>query len=92
MRGGFESRGGQKPVTTGIWMWSDIFTHNFEHGDKVAIILLDTQGIFDNESTMKDCVTIFAISIMLSWVQLFNVMQDIQENYLQNLELFAQYG
>lgn len=89
---GFKFRGGQKPETTGIWMWSEIFTHDYADGEKVAIILLDTQGIFDNESTMKDCTAIFSISMMMSSVQCYNIMQKVQENDLQNLHLFTEYG
>lgn len=90
---GFEFRGGQRPATLGIWMWSEIFTHDdHTNGKRIAIILLDTQGIFDNESTLKDCTTIFSISMMMSSVQCFNVMQKIQENDLQNLHLFTEYG
>lgn len=89
---GFKSRGGRKPETTGIWMWSEIFTHDFENGEKVAIILLDTQGIFDNQSSMKSCTATFAISMMLASVQCYNVSQNIQEDDLQHLELFTEYG
>lgn len=73
-------------------MWSEIFTHDFVNGDKVAIILLDTQGIFDSRSSTKDCTATFAISMMLSSVQCYNVMQNIQEDDLQHLELFTEYG
>lgn len=73
-------------------MWSEIFTYDYENGKKVAIILLDTQGIFDDESTTKDCTATFAISMMLSSIQCYNVMQNIQEDDLQHLELFTEYG
>lgn len=89
---GFKFSGGEKPQTTGIWMWDEVFTHDFENGDKVAIILLDTQGIFDHNSSMKDCTTIFTISMMLSSVQCYNVMQNIQEDDLQHLNFFTEYG
>lgn len=89
---GFKSRGGRKPETTGIWMWSEIFTHDYENGEKVAIILLDTQGIFDNQSSMKECTATFAISMMLASVQCYNISQIIQEDDLQHLELFTEYG
>lgn len=73
-------------------MWSDIFTHDYENSEKVAIILLDSQGIFDDKSTTKDCTAIFAISMMLSSVQCYNLMQNIQEDDLQHLEMFTEYG
>lgn len=89
---GFKWRGGQKPETTGIWMWSEIFTHVYENGDKVAIVLVDTQGIFDTRSNLKDSTTIFALSMLLSSVQCYNVMGNIQEDHLHNLDLFTEYG
>lgn len=89
---GFKWRGGRNPETMGIWMWSEIFTHDFENGEKVAIILLDTQGIYDSRSTEHDCRTIFALSLMLSSVQCFNLMDIIREDDLQHLERFVDYG
>lgn len=73
-------------------MWSEIFTHDFQNGDKVAIILLDTQGMFDDKTSLKTCSSIFALSMMLSSVQCYNVMRNIQEDHLQHLELFTEYG
>lgn len=90
---GFHFRGGQDADTQGILMWSEIFTHDDRtDGKRIAIILLDTQGIFDNESTLKDCTVIFSISIMMSSVQCYNIMQKVQENDLQSLHLFTEYG
>lgn len=73
-------------------MWSDIFLHDYANGRKVAIILLDTQGTFDSHSTVKDCATVFALSTMLSSVQIYNLSQNIQEDDLQHLQLFTEYG
>lgn len=89
---GFSWRGGSDRVTTGIYMWSDIFLHDYADGRKVAIILLDTQGTFDSQSTVKDCATVFALSTMLSSVQIYNLSQNIQEDDLQHLQLFTEYG
>lgn len=89
---GFKSRGGRKPETTGIWIWSEIFTHDYENGEKVAIVLFDTQGIFDSKSSVHDCTTVFALSVMLSSVQCYNLMHNIQEDDLQHLQLFTEYG
>lgn len=73
-------------------MWSEIFTHDYDNGEKIAIILLDTQGVFDDKSSVKDCTMIFAMSTLLSSIQCFNLMQNIKEDDLQNLELFTEYG
>lgn len=89
---GFKSRSGRERETTGIWIWSEIFTHDFENGDKVAIILMDTQGIFDSRSSVQDCTTIFALSMLLSSIQCYNVKENIREDHLQHLQLFTEYG
>lgn len=73
-------------------MWGEVFTHDFNDGHKVAIILVDTQGIFDSKTTPKASTTIFALTMMMSSVQCYNIMHNIQEDNLQHLELFAQYG
>lgn len=89
---GFEWHGGSTRVTTGILMWSDVFTYDYENGEKIAIILMDTQGVFDNGSTVASCTKIFAMSTLLSSVQCFNLFNNIQEDDLQHLNLFAEYG
>ncbi|KAJ6636400.1 Atlastin [Pseudolycoriella hygida] len=89
---GFSWRGGRHPDTIGIWIWSEIFTYDPPNDDGIAIILMDTQGIFDNQSSMKDCISTFAISMLLSSVQCYNIMRCIQEDDLQYLQLFMEYA
>ena len=48
---------------------------------------MDTQGAFDSESTVRDCATIFALSTMISSIQVFNLLQNIQEDDLQHLQV-----
>ncbi|KAF6026044.1 atl [Bugula neritina] len=90
--GGFSWRGGAERETTGILMWSEPFLMRTEGGEEVAVLLLDTQGAFDNKSTVKECATIFALSTMLSSIQVYNLHSNIQENDLQHLQLFTEYG
>ncbi|XP_036619097.1 atlastin-3 isoform X2 [Trichosurus vulpecula] len=89
---GFSWRGGSDPETTGIQIWSEIFIVEKPNGKKVAVILMDTQGAFDSQSTVKDCATIFALSTMTSSIQIYNLSQNIQEDDLQQLQLFTEYG
>lgn len=89
---GFSWRGGSDPETTGIQIWSEVFTVKKPCGKKVAVVLMDTQGAFDSQSTVKDCATIFALSTMTSSVQIYNLSQNIQEDDLQQLQLFTEYG
>ncbi|XP_028982914.1 atlastin-2 isoform X2 [Betta splendens] len=89
---GFTWRGGCERETTGIQMWNEVFVVDKPDGSKVAVILVDTQGAFDSQSTIKDCATVFALSTMTSSVQVYNLSQNIQEDDLQHLQLFTEYG
>lgn len=73
-------------------MWSKVFPSTLPSGEKIAVILMDTQGAFDSQSTVRDCATVFALSTMLSSVQIYNLSQNIQEDDLQHLQLFTEYG
>lgn len=88
---GFPWRGGSERDTTGILLWSEPFLVQTSNGE-VAVILMDTQGAFDSQSTVRDCATVFALSTMVSSVQVYNLSQNIQENDLQHLQLFTEYG
>uniref|UniRef100_A0A8C7V3Z5 Atlastin 3 n=1 Tax=Oncorhynchus mykiss TaxID=8022 RepID=A0A8C7V3Z5_ONCMY len=84
---GFKWRGGSEPETTGIQLWSEVFLVEKSDGTEVAVLLMDTQGAFDNQSTVKDCATIFALSTMTSSIQIYNLSQNIQEDDLQQLQV-----
>jgi atlastin len=53
---------------------------------------MDTQGSFDNESSMNQCATIFALSTLISSVQVYNLSHLVHEPDLTNLQLFTEYG
>ncbi|XP_072907603.1 atlastin-2 isoform X2 [Hemitrygon akajei] len=89
---GFTWRGGCERETTGIQLWSEVFVINKSDGKQVAVLLMDTQGAFDSQSTIRDCATVFALSTMTSSVQVYNLTQNIQEDDLQHLQLFTEYG
>ncbi|KAL4612860.1 atlastin-2-like isoform X3 [Arapaima gigas] len=85
---GFTWRGGCERETTGIQVWSEVFVVDKPDGSKVAVLLVDTQGAFDSQSTIKDCATVFALSTMTSSVQ----VSTCHNNLLTKMELFTEYG
>jgi atlastin len=89
---GFHWRGGMERDTTGILMWDEIFLVETPSGREVAVALVDTQGSFDKNSTVRDCATIFALSLMTSSVLVYNLFNNIQEDDLQHLHYFTEYG
>lgn len=89
---GFKFENNPDSVTSGIHIWSEIFLHDFEDGRKVVILLIDTQGASARGSTLTDDRSIFSLGALLSSVQIYNLCQNIQEDNLQLLALFAAYG
>lgn len=89
----FAWRGGYERQTTGIWMWSEPFIlKNFETNEQYAVLLMDTQGMFDNQTTMTLTAQIFGLSTLVSSFQIYNVEKRIGEDNLQHLALFSEYG
>lgn len=89
---GFEWRPGSTRNTVGILLWNEVFVMTKPGGEKVAVLLMDTQGTFDTETTLKDNTTIFSMSMLTSSVQVYNLMNNIKEDDLQHLQFFAEYG
>jgi atlastin len=89
----FAWRGGRERNTTGIWMWSRAFIRKCpKTGDDMAILLLDTQGMFDSNTAQMLTASIFGLSTLLSSYQIYNVKELIGEDNLQHLALFSEYG
>lgn len=89
---GFKWRQGSKRETTGVLIWSEPFLVKRSSGEEIAVVLMDTQGTFDTQSSMKDSTVVFALTTMVSSVLVYNLMNNIQEDDLMNLQLFTSYG
>lgn len=76
-------------------MWSDVFLSERERKGKVekfAIILIDTQGLFDSSTTTADNSKIFALGALISSTQIFNLHDVLEEHQLEFLHLAAEYA
>ena len=51
------------------------------------MLLMETQGVFDADTTMKHSTCIFSLSLLLSSIQIFNLRDNIQGEDLINLQL-----
>lgn len=49
---------------------------------QVAVLLMDTQGFFDNKSTYEDCTYIFALSNLISSVQVWLLFHSIVHGFV----------
>ncbi|CAF3204704.1 unnamed protein product [Rotaria socialis] len=89
---GFDWRGGATRHTTGMIMWSEPFLLSLPNGEEIAVFLMDTQGTFDSNSTVFENAFIFALTLLVSSVTVYNIMHNLQEDNLQHLSFFAEYG
>jgi len=71
-------------------LWSDVFLHE-KNEEKIAIMLMDTQGLYELGSKQLDFAKIFGISSFLSSVQILNLHGVMQENDLKYLNHFIEF-
>ncbi|CAF0937974.1 unnamed protein product, partial [Brachionus calyciflorus] len=88
---GFKWSYGSSPHTKGIWMWNTPIQVNLDNGKEISVLLMDTQGTFDNDTSHQECATIFSLSAFMSSVQIYNIKNNIEKTHLEYLNLFAQY-
>jgi atlastin len=63
----------------------------FVYNEK-AIILMDTQGIFDQELNQAMTVALISLSTIVSSYQIYNLDKRIQEDHLCNMAYFSAYS
>ena len=83
----FVSRRGADVQTLGIWALDEIFIH-----DGKAIVLMDTQGIFDQELNQAMTIALISLSTIASSYQIYNLDKRIQEDHLCNMAYFSAYS
>jgi Guanylate-binding protein, N-terminal domain len=88
---GFSWKSGSQRHTTGVVIWSDVFLHDTED-EKMAIVLMDTQGLFDTKTSAADNSRIFALGTLISSTQIFNLNDVIQEDQLEYLQMATDYA
>lgn len=83
----FISRRGYGIQTIGIWVLNKIFRYN-----GMGIVLMDTQGIFDQELNQDMSIALVSLSTIMSCYQIYNLDKRIQEDYLCNMAYFSAYS
>lgn len=91
---GFHWRGGMEKCTQGIWLWSEPFVIGRKtpdgNNEKIAVLLLDSQGAFDSQMTKEQSATIFGLTAVLSSHQIYNISMQIQEDKIESLHYFME--
>ena len=85
----FQYSKSSRPVTSGIWLWSEPFVIKNAEGRDIAVFLMDSQGWHDSKSPLADNALLFGLSTLLSSVMIYNVDKKLDEPDLQFLQSFA---
>jgi atlastin len=88
----FKWCGGGDAVTNGINIWSEPYVMKGSDGKELCILLLDTQGSFDDETPLQHNTVIFALSALLSSVMIMNVDHGVEDDMLQFFQLFTGFA
>jgi len=54
---------------------------------QVAVFLMDTQGLFDDQETIGSDSLLFALSLLLSSYQIYNIFNNIDSSDLNHLRV-----
>lgn len=90
--GGFAWRPGKDKCTQGIWLWSTPFVFIDQAGRKVGVLLMDTQGAWDDTMTKAQSATIFGLTALLSSKLIYNIQNRIEEDKLENLDYICTFA
>jgi len=88
---GFLWRPGMQKCTEGIWIWSQPFVLERD-GEKVAVLLMDTQGAWDSQLSKEDSAVIFGLTSIISSKQIYNISKQIDEAKVENLACFVEHA
>ncbi|XP_076802503.1 atlastin-2-like [Clavelina lepadiformis] len=93
LRSWFSYQNGFEPVTAGIDMLNKpIICDLGGLQGKVAIFLMDTQGLFDLHTSKADGTVIAALTLLMSSCVIFNVKSEINSTHLQWVHEFTKFA
>ena len=73
------------PCTKGLWMWATPLVGFTEDGERINVIVVDTEGIAGLDEDINHDDRIFTLALLLSSFFIYNSMGSIDENALSNL-------
>ena len=89
---GFRWANGNEVVTRGIWVWSEPITCKNSKDEEFDVLLMDTQGVFDETTGEKEWAILGGLSLLTSSIMVLNTSNDVQEDILKSLQNFLSVG
>jgi hypothetical protein len=91
---GFKWRAGRDRETVGMWLWNKAFVLPLPgHAEeKVAVLLMDTQGLHDTLTNASQTAQLFGLATLISSYQIYNVKEKVDEQDLSSVATFSAYA
>ena len=77
------------PCTKGLWMWSAPIVGYSDKGEKMNIIVVDSEGTGGLDEDQNHDMRIFSLALLLSSFFVYNSMGSIDENALSSLSFVS---
>lgn len=86
---GFAWRPGIDKCTQGIWIYSQPFMFTDADGRRIGVLVMDTQGAWDDKMSRFQSATVFGLTALLSSKLIYNIQNRIDEDKMVNLDYFT---
>jgi hypothetical protein len=77
------------PCTKGLWMWGTPLVGYAEDGEKMNVLVVDSEGIGGLDEDGNHDMRIFSLALLLSSFFVYNSMGSIDENALASLSFVS---
>ena len=86
---GFQVGPTVEACTRGIWMWSEPVEGTTMQGEKISVVVIDTEGLGGTKASDHYDSRIFSLAVLLCSKLVYNSMGSIDENAISNLSFVA---
>ena len=89
---GFSVSPGTTPNTKGILLWSEPFIIRGKDGRDLCLLIMDTQGLWDYDTSNEFNVCIFGLSAVLSSFLIFNSKECVNAEQLKSFSTLLEFS
>ncbi|XP_022692159.1 atlastin-1-like isoform X2 [Varroa jacobsoni] len=75
----------------GVALWPEIFKVRQLNGEDVAVLVMDTQGLYGTKNASAESTAVLCFSVLLASIQIYNVYQHIRGTDLYAFENFLKF-
>ena len=84
--------GGTKRTTRGVLFWNRPYVITQSNGEKMCILVMDTQGLWDPKTSNEFNCSIFGLSCLLSSYVIFNQKNNINTEQLSKFSVLSEFS